>query len=375
MYVAPERFPKIRNGVFNMVKASFAHLFTFFFSVLLSALPTTAYSESNYCAAKQLAKAGSYFECLAHRAAFSLVAGIDPDMYECENISNFISGTVIAETLYGDGTACGNEPQTELTNYLQDAYKESGNYILGATSLPNTLPSPGCVPSETNLLDFEAWQREAGYWVGEYTFLGADGDPYKSASWPYLYDHYKGFIYLKVDGDSIAQRNVFLYPPQAEDACDAEINVIGDGACGINGNEKLFSADQSASDCKGGLAGPYTTFGISVDTRTKLIGEDTVVYQVAIPAGNPYGLPPMLLQNQLTTLPGNNSRVRTAQGFAPFSGPSYASFYREKKVSKEEFFEMLKTAREEYDILPSDECAWDNNGAASNTSCEEHFDI
>jgi len=358
-----------------MLKASFLRLSAIFLSILVTTLSASTNSENNYCAAKQLAKAGSYFECLAHRAAFSLVAGIDPDMYECESISDFISGTVISKNLYDDGTDCDTQPQTELTNYLQDAYLESGNYILATTNLPNKIPSPGCVPSETTLLDFEVWQREAGYWVGEYTFLGADGDPYKSASWPYLYDHYKGFIYLKVEGSSISQRNIFLYPPQEEDACDSELNVIGEGTCGMNGNEKLFSANQSASDCKGGLAGPYTTFGISVDTRTRLIGEDTVVYQVAIPAENPFGLPPMLLQNQLTTLPGNNSRVRTAQGFAPFRGPSYASFYREKKVSKEEFFEMLKTAREEYNILPSDECAWDNNGAASNTSCEVHFDI
>ena len=358
-----------------MIKTCLVNVFTHIVGLLLFILPASSYAETNYCVAKELAKAGSYFECLAHRAAFSLVAGINPDMYECESISNFISGTVISRNLYDDGSDCGNQPTTILTNYLDNAYLESGNFILGSTSLPREIPSPGCIPSETNLLDFEAWQREAGYWVGEYTFLGADGNPYKSSSWPYRYDHYKGFIHLKVEGNSIAQRNVFLYPPQAEASCDTEINVIGGGACSINGNEKLFSANQSASDCKGGLAGPYTTFGISVDTRTKLIDEDTVVYQVAIPAGNPFGLPPMLLQNQLTTLPGDNSRVRTAQGFAPFSGPSYASFYREKKVTKEEFFELLKTAREEYNILPSDECAWDNNGVASNTSCEEHFDL
>ena len=66
-----------------MIKVSFPHLSAFFFSILFSVLPAATYAQSNYCAAKQLAKVGSYFECLAHRAAFSLVAGIDPDMYEC----------------------------------------------------------------------------------------------------------------------------------------------------------------------------------------------------------------------------------------------------------------------------------------------------
>ena len=39
-----------------------------------------------------------------------------------------------------------------------------------------------------------------------------------------------------------------------------------------------------------------------------------------------------IFQNQLTTLPGNGTRVRTAQGFS-FSGslPSYGSYYRETK--------------------------------------------
>ena len=64
-----------------------------------------------------------------------------------------------------------------------------------------------------DLMDFEAWKREEGYWIGEYTFLGADGDPYESSTWPYPYDHYMGFIHLAIDGPNLSQRNVFLYPP------------------------------------------------------------------------------------------------------------------------------------------------------------------
>jgi len=105
---------------------------------------------------------------------------------------------------------------------------------------------------------------------------------------------------------------------------------VGAGACGENGNERIFSADQSASDCDGNLAGPYVTFGLTVDTTTTVLGDDTVVYSVKLPAHLGAGFN----QNQLTTLPGNGVRVRTAQGFS-FGAelPDYASFYREYKLA------------------------------------------
>ncbi len=95
-----------------------------------------------------------------------------------------------------------------------------------------------CDLEAVNLLDFEAWQREEGWWVGEYTFLGSDGNPNVSSRWPYRYDHYKGFIHLEVVGNSIKQRNVFLYPPKLAQDCSSDTDVIGPGICGTNGNEK-----------------------------------------------------------------------------------------------------------------------------------------
>jgi len=106
---------------------------------------------------------------------------------------------------------------------------------------------------KVNLSDFEAWKREEGFWVGEYTLLGGDGDPSESDKWPYRYDHYMGFIHLALDGPKLSQRNVFLYPPQHSDKCTADgplgdspdlPDVLGEGECGVNGNEKIFSADQ-----------------------------------------------------------------------------------------------------------------------------------
>ena len=52
--------------------------------------------------------------------------------------------------------------------------------------------------------------------------------------------------------------------------------------------------------------------------------------------------------------------------------PSYASFYRETKVTKDEWLAKLKEVRAANNILASDECAW-VTGGASGTTCSEHF--
>ena len=52
--------------------------------------------------------------------------------------------------------------------------------------------------------------------------------------------------------------------------------------------------------------------------------------------------------------------------------PSYASFYRETKITKDEWLAKLKETRAANKILASDECAW-ITGGASGTTCSEHF--
>lgn len=74
--------------------------------------------------------------------------------------------------------------------------------------LPSTLTwdeqeiynEPSCDPSNVNLADYAQWSAESGYWIGEYTFLQDDGTPFTSASWPYRYDSYKGFITGNIRG-------------------------------------------------------------------------------------------------------------------------------------------------------------------------------
>ena len=44
------------------------------------------------------------------------------------------------------------------------------------------------------LNNFTQWKEERGYWLGELSYYGADGNPNESANWNYRYDNYRGFI-------------------------------------------------------------------------------------------------------------------------------------------------------------------------------------
>ena len=186
-----------------------------------------------------------------------------------------------------------------------------------------------------------------------------------------------------INGTAYRQRNIFLYPPQTEEICVENDAVVGNGTCGVNGNSKRFEADQSGESCDGSIAGPFGEPPQQVDTVTTLVGNDNaVLYQINLPDYPPpppgFGIPDFsplsgnLFQSQLTTLSGNEEnrrRTRTAQGFDAFnfdpasaSIPIYSSFYRERRVSKEEFYAELEATLIEYNILEEDTCTRDSGG-------------
>lgn len=211
--------------------------------------------------------------------------------------------------------------------------------------------------SSAQLQDLEAWKREEGYWYGKLTFLNKDGRyDYAATNNPlsgqFDYRDYYGFINLQVEDGELKQRNIFVRPPLDIELFDLngdstvstdELHLFGfsspfgydidtDSKTAIpqdeeinayqynEGTEQTFTADQSAADGSGTLTGSY--FGIPTVTQT--LGDNTIVYTVG---SNETGL----FQNQLTTLPSRDNRVRTAQGFGG-DQPSYASFYRETKI-------------------------------------------
>ena len=307
-----------------------------------------------------------YYRCLAK----ALAKGGADDVAKCR--ARFEKRLQRADRKDDCGFYGGADEIAQAVEAFSEAILDA---VSGKAGVPEVVVVNECDLEQVELLDFEAWRRENGYWVGEYTFLGPDGDPNVSSSWPYEYAHYRGFIHLEVNGNSIRQRNIFAYPPQPDPTkcTGAEGEVKGNGICGVNGNEKIFSADQSASDCHGSLAGPFVTPFGNASTYTKIIEPDTVIYKVVFDsppfAGN-------IMQNQMTTLSEDGlQRVRAAQGFNVVTGaPSYLSFYRERKVSEAEFYQMLDDTRVEYNILPEDECGWDGvTNAPSGTDCATHF--
>lgn len=189
-----------------------------------------------------------------------------------------------------------------------------------------------------------------------------------------------------IEGGAYRQRNVFLYPPQDPEVCnvlDPNENVKGNGTCGDNGNSLVFGADQSADTCiDGSIEGPFGSPGFIFNTKTELVGADNaLLYQVF----SPEVVGGKLFQSQLTTLTGENDTIRTrsAQQFdALTSGlglQETMSFFRERKVSEEEFYTAFNNTIAEYNILDSDLCEKTLGGAryqnynASYEQCVDHL--
>ena len=155
-----------------------------------------------------------------------------------------------------------------------------------------------------------------------------------------------------------------------------------------------FFIDQSATTCSdneelgGDIEGLYIDGPYALPTTTELVGKDNaLLYQVFIP-GYFFGKPDdVLLQSQLTTITkgpnGEVYRTRTAQGFDAFAfvgTATSASYYRERKVEKEEFYAALEAAITEYNIREEDLCVWDSGSnlipdvSGSFETCQEHLE-
>ena len=226
-----------------------------------------------------------------------------------------------------------------------------------------------CNPSDVKLADYPQWRAEKGYWIGECTLFDGNGESYTAAAWPYRYSGSRSFITGNIAGNAYRQRNVFLYAPESDSdqKCADNPEVVGEGKCGENGNSLVFFADQAVTSCScsddkaGDISGPFPSQFGTLHTTTELIGQDNaLLYQVFHP---PHMNP---IQSQLTTLTKGpesdefNYRTRTAQGFNFATGlPAYLSFYRERKVSKEHFYEELNRTIAEFNILDSDLCYLD----------------
>ena len=238
---------------------------------------------------------------------------------------------------------------------------------------------PHAVNTTLKLASLPSWRRQSGWWVGNLSLFGADGTPSVSATWPYRFGAYSGFLRIQLDGARLVQRNVFVYPPLPPAECAARSaaglpTVVGGGTCGVHGNERVFEADQVAADCAGNMGGSGSFGPAQFQSTTTVVSPDTLLYRVQLPgevgeAG--------LLQNQLTTTTADGRwRVRNAQSWAPTpDGPTLrsASFYRERRVSHEEWDARLAAARAAARVRRADYCAWDAVGAPQPQSCASFF--
>mmetsp|Transcript_16991 Transcript_16991/g.24207 ORF Transcript_16991/g.24207 Transcript_16991/m.24207 type:complete len:325 (+) Transcript_16991:61-1035(+) len=279
----------------------------------------------------------------------------------------FVAHCVLIEIFLNEFTAvarssqaCSNPEEGDCTLSLEELQ-----------AVERQLIGSECNPvADVNLADYSQWRVETGYWLGDYSVYKSTGEPHISKNWPYPYGNYKGFITGNVEKNAYRQRNVFVYPPLPLEECDTrDKNVLGNGTCGTNGNTKVFFADQNATTCSNGdISGDYQ--GI-FRTTTNLIGpENAVLYQVFLKKGAlgaDYPSKDCLSQSQLTSFTqgpnGELYRTRTAQGFQCFipplvGQPTYASYYREHKVDKEEFYTAIKEALVNNNVLDSDKCAW-----------------
>lgn len=259
---------------------------------------------------------------------------------------------------------------------LRDGEKDVLNYLIknniSNKDIPNTMETKLKITKK--LTDFDVWKREEGWWFGEYTFLTpTEGLVKYEPKTPFEYRHYYGFIRIELIDGNLIQRNLFIRPPvdlqQFSDSsgnvsaetmrvygyltpCDYKLSTDTSGnkiAIPIDydgqpfnylqGGESEFEAEQTIVDNDGNLQGPYVTPFGNFPTNSIIKDDNSVLYNVKIGSA--------IIQNQLTTLPNSNYRVRTAQGF----GNGYASYYREVKLSGEsEFFTKLEEYRNTYNI-------------------------
>ena len=139
----------------------------------------------------------------------------------------------------------------------------------------------------------------------------------------------------------------------------------------------------------GEIEGLYARGPYSRPTKTELVGADNaVLYQVFIPGAMLGAEKDRIMQSQLTTITedpatGQMYRTRTAEGFDTFVNigkTDYASYYRERKVEKDEFYAELQSHIDEFNIREEDLCTTDGSSKpipdaiGSFDTCVDHLE-
>lgn len=113
--------------------------------------------------------------------------------------------SIIGLTLRGIANAIGVDEQSEIIPTLVKGIRGLSPRRWGDKNPPPPFRSSSDDENDEceepkDLDNFPQWREEVGYWIGEYSFYGGDGEPYTSSSWNYPYGQYKGFITGNISG-------------------------------------------------------------------------------------------------------------------------------------------------------------------------------
>ena len=341
------------------------------FLTIAFSTPVAADGDDETCASKKIDAAGGYYRCLSQNAADAL-NGDTEDGARCEKRLN----RKFRKAERRDACAVTGDSST-IGDFLADVQWVVDDAIVTGAELPQVI-EPVCDPSAVNLLDFEFFRNDEGYWCGDATLLGPDGTPLQSEIFPYPYANYKLFWVNYIDGDDIQNRTLAMYPPLAPERC-AELNengipnALGNGACGENGAGKIYVGDQTASNCSGTVTGVFPIGSVPLFSEAALLTDSIQTYRQEYTEGG------VLLLDGITTLQ-NGALVTNGQIWNPLQPPGidqlYGAYYdRMRKCTEAEFFAQIAFWSSRYKIPLGATCGIDSANMPSDTTCVEFFDV
>lgn len=323
------------------------------------------------CAARKITAAGSFSRCLARESADGVEDGSFKDRRCDRRLERKFARAERKDecAIEGDVGAIGGF-LTEVALVVDDA-------IITGAELPDVI-EPVCEPDQVDLLDFEFFQNDDGYWCGDATLLNRDAAPVQSLIFPYPYANYKVFWWNDIQGGSMVTRTLALYPPQSPQRCVelADLGVesaLGSGECGVNGAGKIYISEAAASDCEG------TTQGVFPIGSTPLFSESTLLTDRIQTYRQEFVEDGALLLDGITTIE-NQALVTNGQIWDPREPPGlaqlYASYFdRMHKCTREQFLGEIAFWSAQYNVPQGETCGIDSANMPSGTTCAEFFDV
>ena len=322
------------------------------------------------CVAKKIRAAGDFSECLARESA-SAVRGD----FESRSCARKLTKKFRKAERKNECPVEGDAETVEV--FLGEVQVVLDDAIATGAELPDVI-EPECNPDEVNLLDFEFFQNDAGYWCGDATLLNANGTPLESEIFPYPYANYKLFWVNDIQGNDLQTRTLAMYPPLSPERCAALAaagipNALGSGVCGENGAGKIYIGDQTASDCSGTLQGVFPIGSTPLFSESTLLTQQIQTYRQEFVEGG------VLLLDGITTLQ-DRALVTNGQIWDPRQPPGlpqlYGSYFdRMRQCSAAEFFAEIVFWSKRYHIPAGETCGLDSANQPSGTTCAEFFDV